>query len=279
MKETKGGFNGLSFSGYLKRDLDKAKERVQVDNKPCGILIVSPPGRGKTTLATHILEYYEGHEINFKDYIANGFEDFNRVLANARKHPEISAVCYDEGGDIDKRRFMSDTNFKIKRILQLSRGFKKLLIMCLQDFSSLDESVLNSEVFQLMLFIPRRGKSYANYSAYSLNRMFWILNTMKKEKNKNFAYMKVYPNYWGTFKNLYPHRAEELEKYSLGAKNVILDTIGGVEEFETIDTMKIITGKNRFWVIRALKDKNVRPLKTINHKDYYAKGTGEFLLK
>lgn len=268
------------FNGYLDRELKIAKQRVQVENKPCGVIVVSPPGRGKTTLAIHIAETYEGKKINFKDYLANGFEDFNRVLAGARYKDDVGVVIYDEGGDVDKRRFMSDTNFKIRRILQLARGFKKFLILCIQDFSLLDESVLNTEVFQFLVFIPWRGANYANYSCYSLNRMFWILYRMKNLKNKSWGYRLVTPNYRGQFWNLSPSRADELEIYSLGAKDTMLDAIGGIEsKYEDKKTIMQITGRSIGWVYTKLKEKGVKPLKEVKGKSVYPKGTAEVLMR
>ena len=268
------------FNGFLDREIKIAKQRVQVENKPCGVIVVSPPGRGKTTLAIHIAETYEGKKINFKEYLANGFEDFNRVLAGARYKDDVGVVIYDEGGDVDKRRFMSDTNFKIRRILQLARGFKKFLILCIQDFSLLDESVLNTEVFQFLVFIPWRGAKHANYSCYSLNRMFWILYRMKNLKNKSWAYRLVTPNYRGQFWNLSPSRADELETYSLGAKDTMLDAIGGIEsKYEDKKTIMQITGRSIGWVYTKLKEKGVKPLKEVKGKSVYPKGTAELLMR
>lgn len=273
-------YNGKPFNGLLEREINTARIRVQDENKPCGVIIVSPPGRGKTTLAIHIAEEYEKKQINFKDYLANGFEDFNRVLGHARSRDDIGCVIYDEGGDVDKRKWMSDTNFKIRRILQLSRGFKKFLIMCIQDFSLLDESVLNTEVFQFLIFIPKRTKSYAHYSVYSLNRMFWVLSNMKKLKNKSWAYTNTDPNYRGVFKNLSESRALELEKYSLGAKSELLDLLGGIdhsEEFETFPVIEALTEKKRTWILTKMKEKGISPIKRIKNKNVYAKGTAELI--
>jgi hypothetical protein len=276
----KQAYNGKPYNGLLEREINWARVRVKEENKPCGVIIVSPPGRGKTTLAVHLAEAYEQKKINFKDYLANGFEDFNRVLAHARTREDVGCLIYDEGGDVDKRKWMSDTNYKVRRILQLSRGFKKFLIFCIQDFSLLDESVLNTEVFQFMIFIPKRTKSYAHYSVYSLNRMFWVLSNMKKVKNKAWGYTNTDPNYRGVFRDLVPDRAKELQDYSLGAKSELLDIIGGVsEEFENIDNIKSITGKSKTWVRTKLREKNVKHVKVHKTKKYYVKGTAELLMK
>lgn len=223
--------SGLPFGGFLPRDIEEAKKKI--DNKfPCAFLIVSPPGKGKTTLATHIAEAFQGEPIVFEDQIGNGFDDFNKKLKICRMK-ELLVVIYDEGGDIDKRKFMSDTNFKVRRILQLFRAFKVFLIMCLQDFSGLDESVLNMEVIQCMYYIEGRNSKYADYKCYSLERMYWILKNMaylkKNKSSPNKAYAKVPPNYRGHFLDLPPERAQALELYSNGAKTDMLDDMTGGE--------------------------------------------------
>lgn len=272
------------FNGCIERDLALAKERIQVHNKPCAIMIVSPPGRGKTTLAVHLAEEYEGRQINYKDYIGNGFEDFNRVLASARRRPDQGVVIYDEGGDIDKKRALSDTNLKVRRILQLARGFKKLIIMCLQDYSGLDRSLLKLEVFYFMYYIPWRGGNYADYNAYSLAKMMQLLNKMnfleKQYKLPQLAYGSVHPNYRGHFWNLSEKRASDLEVYSNEAKDSLLDIIAGLnDDFETLATIKTITGKSGEWIRQKLKEKGISALRKIKNKNVFAKGTAELLTK
>ena len=275
----KQAYNNKPFNGWISRDIEIARKRVQEDNKPCAILIISPPGRGKTTLAVHLAEEYQQRKIDFKKQLGNGFEDFNRVLAFAREDDDISVIIYDEGGDVDKRRWMSDTNYKIRRILQLYRGYKKLLIMCIQDFSLLDESVLNTEVFQLMYFIPKRLRNYAHYSCYSLNRMYWLLSNMKKLKNKSWAYSVVDPNYRGLFKNLDPERAKELEVFSLGGKSELLDVLGGVGDYEDIHSIKKITGMSISWCRLHLKKSGIKCAKLVNGKKHFPKGSASILMK
>jgi len=223
--------NGKPFTGYITRDLVEARRRID-NNLPCAFLVVAPPGKGKTTLATHIAEEYMGKPLIFEDQLGNGFLDFNKKLKICRIK-DFDLVIYDEGGDIDKRKWMSDTNYKIKRILQLYRGFKMLLIICIQDYSSLDDTILNTEVIQGLFQIPQRRETYADYKMYSLERMYWLLKWVqwlkKNKQSPNKAFMKVPANYHGTFYNLSPARALELENYSLKAKGELLDDLTGTE--------------------------------------------------
>jgi len=268
--------SGKPYLGWIDRDLAKAKQRIK-ENKPCAILIVAPPGRGKTTLAVHIAENFSGNKCIFEKQLGNGFEDFNKKLQITRAL-NLDEVIYDEGGDVDKRRWMSDTNYKIRRILQLYRGFKKLLILCIQDFSLLDESVLNTEVIQYMYYIDDRNMSYAKYRCYSLSRMYFVLFKMSKIKNKNMAFELVRPNYRGTFFDLLPERAKELEEYSLMAKRNLLDDLSPDEE-GLLDRKALAEniGKSVVWITRAIKYCNVAPAKIKNKKYFYDESVIEVL--
>jgi len=276
--------NGKPFNGLITPSLIEAKKRIKEMELPCAILVVAPPGKGKTTLAVHLAEEYRGGKpIDFKKSIGNGFEHFNKLLAESREDEETDVLIYDDAGDIDKFKFMSDMNFKIRRILQLYRqGNQKLLIMCLQDFSNLDSSILNLEVIQFMYYIPQRHAGYADYWCYSLNRMFWLLHHMQKfSKARSRAYRVVNPNYYGHFLNLEPKRSDELKEYSIIEKNKHLDKLAGVnKDFEDVNDMSLVVGRQVRWVKGKLNEKGIKPVAKGKHgKSLYPKGTAEALTK
>lgn len=218
--------NPEKLSEKTKNVINNIKQRVKYENKPGGIIISAPPGRGKTTLAVILADYYEEKKINLKEQIANGYEDFMKKFPEAIKKGH-KVMIYDEGGDISKRRALTVSNYNILRIYDLFRGYKIFLIHILQNFNMLDRALIDSEVPRALFYINDRNKKRAVYSCYSLKKMYYIKSFMANPKNiiKNKAFLYIPPNFKGIFFDLPYFRREELYNLSIGGKTDILKNL------------------------------------------------------
>jgi len=213
--------NGLPFSMKLDQNLDDIKLRVDKD-KAALIVIDGGVGEGKTTLCVEIAEYISGKEIIFEDQLAMGGGDFAKKLKICFDKKYI-VIIYDEAGDFNKRGALTRFNAMLNRIFETYRAFKILVILSLPSFAVLDNSLFDKQIPRLLLHCQDRGDRFGDYKGYSLYRMFYIREKMKKLTVKPFAYTLVDPNFRGHFLDLKPERSKELDKFTIAGKLDILD--------------------------------------------------------
>jgi len=260
--------HGLPFSEVLDTNIDAQKERINL-NKASMIIIDGGQGEGKTTLAVHVAEYYQGKKINLKEQIALGGEDFQLKLRNALEKG-YKVLIYDEAGDFASRNAMTSFNRMMNRVFETFRTYQILIIICLPSFQVLDKSLFNKQIPRLLLHCHSRGATYGDYHAYSLNKMYWILYYMQKYVVVSDAYKRQTPNFRGHFLPLPPIRQKELDKISTEAKISVLDkNVAMLNGWFTVRDMGKRTGFSNQKVRKTIKELGFEPTHKTNRNIWY----------
>lgn len=268
--------HGLPFSKGLDINLTDIKIRVE-KNKAALIVIDGGVGEGKTTLAVEVSEYIMEAEVIFKEQLAMGGSDFAKKLKICYKAGYI-VIIYDEAGDFNKRGALTRFNAMLNRIFETYRAFKILVILVLPSFAVLDNSLFDKQIPRLLLHCEGRTDNYGDYKAYSLYRMFYIREKMKKLTVKPFAYNLVEPNFRGHFLDLKPERAKELDKFTISGKLDILDqgeiTFDGMMSFyELSEKLEMSVS----WIKKKMTALEVKEKKIYKNRKYFDQGVLDIL--
>jgi hypothetical protein len=269
--------NGYPFDEKLVENIRDLYVRVKQENKAACVVIDGGIGEGKTTLGIEV-----GDLINQLDgkakivllkkesfQIGMGGAAFVRNLKAVFKN-DYPVVIYDEGGDFNRRGSLTQFNQLINRIFETYRAFKVLVIICLPSFKIIDQDLLLKGIPRLLIHCEDRGQSYGNFKAYSLYRMFYILDLMKKLKVPNFAYQITDPNFQGHFLNLEKSREKELDKLCTDAKLLEAEKAEiKLEGLISVSELARKVAKTTAWVGVALKQLNIKPVRKISKSWYY----------
>jgi len=268
--------HGLPFSTCLDVNLDDVKLRVK-KNKAALIVIDGGVGEGKTTLAVECAEYITEVELIFKEQLAMGGSDFAKKLKICFKAGYF-VVIYDEAGDFNKRAALTRFNAMLNRIFETYRAFKILVILVLPSFAVLDNSLFDKQIPRLLIHCEDRNDNYGNYKGYSLYRMFYIREKMKKLTVKPFAYNLVEPNFRGHFLDLKPDRAKELDKFTISGKLDILDS--GQIAFDGLLSFNDLASKldlSISWIRKKMTALDIKQSKIYKNRKYYDQGVLDIL--
>lgn len=265
----------------LKRDLDKIFDRVKYNNLPAIILIEGPSGMGKSTLMTHILDYYHkkafNSEIDLKDRIqlSTGMRDFEVKLRECYEKG-FESCGYDEAGDYSKRGSLTKLNRDMNRKVETMRAFKIIGIISLPYFNVLDNYLFDQQIIVSMFRCYGKkqnnqfpDKGYSKFKAYSSYRIGLLRHYIKKY-GKAVGYKMVTPNYHGTFKDLPPERSQLLNKISTDIKlNINLASEMGSRGLITKNQIATQYGYSTSRITHILLKYKVLPAKNISGKNYY----------
>lgn len=268
--------SGLPFNQCLAKNILSLKRRI-AKKKASLIIVDGGVGEGKTTLAVHIADYYQGSPIDFKTQYGMGGFAFQEKLqiCNDLKLP---VVVYDEAGDFSKRGSLTEFNKQLNRVFETYRGFRILVILSLPNFGVLDTTFFDNKVPRLLVNCYNRGEQWGNFRSYSLFRMFYIKDYMTHLVVKPKAYQRVRPNFRGQFLDLSPARARELEKISLAGKKEII-TIGTLKSQGLVSMRDIGRALRRsvIWVRTQCKKEGYKPDKIYKRQYYFRKDIIELL--
>jgi hypothetical protein len=268
---------GYCFDKKLAENIEDIYFRVKKTNKGGAIIIDGGIGEGKTTLGIHVgdlINKLDGKApivINKKDgfQIGMGGVAFIRNLQRAFKE-DMPCVIYDEGGDFNRRGALTQFNQMLNRIFETYRAFKVVVIICLPSFKSIDGSLLEKNIPRLLIHCEQRTMERGSFKAYSLYRMFYVLDYMKKIKVPSFAYQIVEPNFYGDFLNLPTEREKALDLLSTTSKlkeaeiaEIKLDGLISAKDL----SRKL--AKSLAWVSLALRDLRLKPVRKISRMSYY----------
>lgn len=268
--------HGLPFCKTLGRNLSRQQDRIN-KNKASLIIIDGGVGEGKTTLATHCADYLQGEAILFKEQHAIGGKQFLSKLAICyqKKHP---VIVYDEAGDFNRRGALSRFNAMLNRTFETYRAFKIIVILVLPNFGVLDNDLFDKKIPRLLLNCWDRNQKYGNYRAYSLYRMLYIKDKMKKLTVKPLAYKYTIPNFYGQFKDLIPERSAELDKISTEGKIKELKHAEiKVDGLVTYQEMGIKLACSIAKLRIELKELQVKPVRYYEKKAYFDEGVIDML--
>jgi len=268
--------NGLKISSKLAENLNDMKGRVMTKNKASLFIITGGVGEGKTTLGTVCGDYLKGSDIDLKNQIAIGADNFLKQLAWCYKNKKHILV-YDEGGDYAGASAMTVMNRNLNRVFDTYRSFKIIIILILPDFTILDKNLYNKGIVRGMLRCKARTGNEGNYDGFSLYRIQWLLYWAGKLKIKQTAFKKVFPNFRGHFKNLDKKRSKELEKLSTKGKIGILEEIINMKKqndnYVTYKDIQSHFRRSRSWVNQKLKEYRIKPEKKEKRFSFFNKNT------
>lgn len=268
--------HGLPFSQSLASNIDSLYYRVYTNKKAALLIIDGGVGEGKTTLAVECADYLnkkhgqEEIDIKAQKQLGMGGTEFMKKIKICFKEGLVTAI-YDEAGDFNKRGALTRFNAMLNRLFETYRAFKIIVILCLPNFNVLDKDIFDKNIPRLLLHLHNRNNKQGNFSAYSLYRMLYIKEKMKKLVVQSFAYELVEPNFRGHFKDLSAKRSKELDIISTKGKIAELDTsqikVEGLVSYKDIATRLV---KSIRWVQRALNQElKIKHKRIINKAKYF----------
>lgn len=278
--------HGLPFNKKLAQNLDDVYERVHSDKKASLIIVDGIVGEGKTTLGVHCADYLNKKhglveiQLDKKDHpqIAMGGKEFIKNLRVCFKK-DLIVILYDEAGDFNRRGSLTQFNAMLNRTFETFRAFKIIVIMCLPNFSVLDNQLLDNGIPRFLLHCFDRNNNYGNFALYSLGDMFYIKKNMMKETIKMNAYKKTYPRCYGQYLDLDPKRSKKLDALSTASK---LD-IGKISEIKmdglvSFEDLSKKTLRSIIWVKKAISKIGIKHNRVIDKKKYFNNNTIDQLL-
>lgn len=260
------------FDDTLYKNLCNWQRRIE--NKFPSILILDGGlGSAKTSSAVQIADCYSemiGQEwIDLKSQLARNGDEFiaNMEICIADKK---RALIYDEAGDFSSGGTLTKFNRTINSILDKHRVFKIFIIICLPLASYLAPESIQKNMVRGILHLKRKlNCSYADYKAFSLQRLFFIRDKMTKLAQKSYAYKINRVNFRGRIYQPFC-RQDEIDRYSTEGKkrDSILASIrkDGLLAYSDI-SQKLF--KSHVWVQKSIKQLRLKPVKIIKQKHYY----------
>ena len=262
--------NGLPFNTLLAKNLDSLKERIRI-GKASMVIVDGGLGEGKTTMAVHVADYFQGKPIDVKEQYGMGGLSFQEKLeiCYIKKHP---VVIYDEAGDFNKRGALTYFNKQLSRIFETYRAFKILVVLVIPNMGLLDSTLFYNKIPQLLINCYNRLENYGNYRAYSLYRMYYIMEYMSRAVVKQKAYGKVRSNFKGQFLDLTPKRSKLLENLSKeGKKEIVTKATLSAQGFVNIKYIATKLNRGIEWVRLKINERGIQPVKKVKKAFYYDK--------
>jgi len=268
--------NGLPFPEIY---ADNLKDQVKrVDGKKASLIIVDGGvGEGKTTFAVEAADYINNLngmgevalDLKYHPQLALGGADFLKQIRICYEE-KLPCIIYDEAGDFNKRGALSRFNAMLNRTFETFRGFKIIVILVLPCFNVLDGDIFEKKIPRMLLHLKDRGENYGNFYGYSLFRMMYIKEKMKKLVIKPFGYSQVSSNFRGQFLNLTKERDKKLDILSTTGKISVLKKaeikVEGLISY--VDIAKKVS-RSVIWVRKAISKLKIRHARIIDRVKYF----------
>ena len=278
--------HGLFFSEKLAENIDDLINRV--DNKKASMIIISGGvGEGKTTLLVHVLDYINKKrglqpiDLTKEDsfQLSMGGADFLHKLRLCHENC-LPCIGYDEAGDFSKRGALTHFNAMLNRTFDTFRAFKIVVVMSLPNFNVLDQDLIDKKIPRLLINCKDRTNSQGHFFGYSLYRIDLLKANMKSLKVKNYAYVKVKPNFYGHFKDVTPERSKMLDKLSTDNKMEILRKnevmIQGLLNYKQLAKKCF---RSLVWVKLVVNKLHLEPVRIIKRVKYFDEDTVNILIQ
>lgn len=266
--------HGLPFSEILAdKGLDPIIKRVA--RKKAGMIILSGGlGEGKTTLLVEILDYINHMnglpKINFKNQLALGGVDFLKKIRLCFEK-KLPCIGYDEAGDFSRRGSLTQFNRMLNRTFETFRAFRCIVVLALPNFEVLDQQLYDNHIPRLLIHLRNRTANEGNFRTYSLYRMNLLKSCMKRYKMKNYAFVRITPNFYGHFLDLDPERSRELDRISTKNKlNILRKSEIKIEGLLTYPELAIKLQRSIYWVRTAVSSLKMKPARTIGRAKYFS---------
>ena len=220
--------------------------------------------------------------------IATGGKEFIKKMRQCHeKH--FPYIIYSEAGDFNKRGALTKFNGLLNSIFETYRAFKIIVALDLPSFNSLDQSIMDKQIPRLLLDCHDRvvpggvhKLGWGNFRGYSLYRMYYIKENMRKQVVKPLAYTRTEPNFRGHFKDLPPDRRKQLDTISTKGK---IDKLKHSEiELEGLlnyNQLAIRLMRSVSWVRIMVSNLEIKPTKELNQTKFFSEEAvsqlGEFL--
>lgn len=260
--------HGLPFEKRLGLNLDSMNARV--DGKKAALIIIDGGvGEGKTTLAVHVADYLGGKPIILSEQLAMGGNDFLKKLRICFQKGH-RVIIYDEAGDFNRRASLTRFNAMLNRTFETYRAFKIIVILVLPNFAVLDQDIFDKKIPRLLLDCYNRSMEYGNFRAYSLYRMLYIREKMKKLVVKPLAFQFTTPNFLGHFLDLPPDRCKALDALSTAGKMKELE--GAEIKLSGLLTRADMAQKlvrSVSWVDESLRHLRIKAVKKVDGRAYF----------
>jgi len=268
--------HGLPFNESLGKNLDNLIDRV-AKKKASLIINDGGIGEGKTTIMVEEADYINKSyglppinlEVRKHPQLALGGSEFLSKL-RACYEKKLPVIIYDEAGDFNRRGALTRFNAMLNRTFETFRGFRIIVILGLPSFRVLDNDLFDKNIPRLLIHLKDRKETYGNFYAYSLYRMLYIKEKMKKLVVKPFAYDQVEPNFRGQFLDLQPERAKQLDKISTKGKlDVLKKAEISVEGLVSYADLAKKVSRSVVWVKMVVNKLKIKHARLINRMKYF----------
>jgi hypothetical protein len=269
---------GKPFGMVAVKSIALIKERI-IKNKAGIIIVDGGVGEGKTTLATHLADEFQGSPIDFKKQYAFGGEQFQEKLQICYDS-KLEVIIYDEAGDFSRRGALTEFNKRLVRVFETFRAFRIMVIVVLPNFTVLESSLFDLKIPRALFNCHNRTDFSGNFRAYSLYRMLWVRAKMQEKKMviKQMAYSSVTPNFRGHFLDLPPDRSAELNKLCMEGKlNSLSDNILKSKGLVSFDYLMNKLNRSKVWLNAQLRKLRLKEKVVYKRKRYFEAGILETL--
>lgn len=203
MVMVKIGGKEISFDGYLKSNLDLAKEVIKKDWDFL-FLVDGVEGSGKSTLAQQCAAYCDP-TLNL-DRITFTPKEFKDAILKAKKY---QSIVYDEAyGGLSSRAAMTRVNRALVKMLAEIRQRNLFIYVVIPSFFDLDKYVALWRSRALIHVYTGKRFERGRFTFYSMDRKKNLYMIGKKY----YSYYKPSANFFGNFTSAYAVNEEEYRK-------------------------------------------------------------------